>query len=215
MDAETWFSADEAVAVGLADEAMPMKPTKGEQAEEPAAVGAVMNRTWDLSMYRYAGREHAPQPAVAVAGQRITAELLNGITNTAPAPEPVSTPPEPLVVDFSALSTNEVFLDMVRDLVRQEITSAASPAAEDNGAQPDDSPAAPEGPGEEQQITDEDAEAPPVEQHVPEEIPPDDGDTVTETYDQADDTNPFVGLLHAPTSPGADDVFAHLKEGGW
>jgi ATP-dependent protease ClpP protease subunit len=86
MKAETWFLADEAVAAGLADEAMPL-PTKedgdgeGEEEEEPDEDGeeeeqaeelesrhplaALMNRAWDLSVFRYAGRDQAPAPAVA------------------------------------------------------------------------------------------------------------------------------------------------------
>lgn len=89
MAAETWFTAEEAVAVGLADEAMPMRPKKGEDAEEPASAMANMARSWDLSMYTYAGRENAPAPVIAaevplvVAGARLTAEMVNGLQPTA------------------------------------------------------------------------------------------------------------------------------------
>lgn len=64
MAAETWFTAKEAVAIGLADEAMPMRPKKGEDAEEPATATARMQHAWDLSMYQYAGREKAPAPVI-------------------------------------------------------------------------------------------------------------------------------------------------------
>jgi len=65
MDAETWFTADEAVAVGLADEAMPMKPQKQDADDTPVGVPSnVMNRSWDLSMYHFAGREAAPAPVI-------------------------------------------------------------------------------------------------------------------------------------------------------
>lgn len=66
MDAETWFTAEEAVAAGLADEAMPMKPKQDddEPASAPASAMANMSRTWDLSMYNYAGRGKAPAPVI-------------------------------------------------------------------------------------------------------------------------------------------------------
>jgi ATP-dependent protease ClpP protease subunit len=51
MRAETWFSAQEAVAAGLADE------VRGTQAAQP------VNR-WDLSIFNYAGREAAPAPTI-------------------------------------------------------------------------------------------------------------------------------------------------------
>lgn len=60
MKAETWYSADEAVAAGLADEVAPL-PAK-EEAEALAAVAK-----WDLSIYAYAGRDKAPAPAAPAA----------------------------------------------------------------------------------------------------------------------------------------------------
>ncbi len=66
MADETWFTAAEAVEAGLADEVMPMLPKKEEEPEKvPASASARMATTWDLSMYRYAGREQAPEPVVA------------------------------------------------------------------------------------------------------------------------------------------------------
>lgn len=55
MLAETWYTAEEAVAAGLADEMLP--PHKDEDDPAPAN-----QQTWDLSMFRYAGRENAPGP---------------------------------------------------------------------------------------------------------------------------------------------------------
>jgi len=67
MLAETWYSADEAVAAGLAD--------RVEQAQAPAE-----NR-FDLSVFTYAGRDQAPDPTAA----------------RQPAPEPTPEPaPEPV-----------------------------------------------------------------------------------------------------------------------
>lgn len=49
MARETWYSADEAVAAGLAD--------RTSTADVAASASA-----WDLSAYRYAGRDRAPAP---------------------------------------------------------------------------------------------------------------------------------------------------------
>ena len=50
MRAETWFSADETVAHGLADE------VAGREAKT--------SNDFDLSIFSYAGRDHAPAPVV-------------------------------------------------------------------------------------------------------------------------------------------------------
>ncbi|WP_413102224.1 head maturation protease, ClpP-related [Streptomyces sp. Inha503] len=66
MLAETWYSAKEAVAAGLADEVAEtrQRPDEGEP-NEPAPN---MAATWDLSIFRYTGRAEAPAPdAPAVA----------------------------------------------------------------------------------------------------------------------------------------------------
>lgn len=123
MADETWFTAEEAVAVGLADEAMPMKAPKKEAPLAPAE--ACMQRTWDLSMYAYPGRDYAPTPAIpqqAVPGQLITAGLLNGISNVAPAPEPKETPgtaPGTVTINFDLSS--ETFQQRLADLIRQTL----------------------------------------------------------------------------------------------
>lgn len=218
MAAETWFTAKEAVALGLADEAMPMKPKQPETV--PESPEARMHRSWDLSMYRYAGREKAPAPAAAkpVSGQRITDVILDGVdvtehvVNAAPVPET-----QRLTLTIDALLVDEMFLNTMREMVRQSLADAAPPFLpkkgegdeeeddedEDEKPKPDDSLA-----------TDPPDGKPPVspEATAPEEIPPDPAEH-TKTNDQADEWAPIVGLLHAPTSPSADDVFAQLKEG--
>lgn len=225
MDAETWFSAEEALAVGLADEVVPMR-AKSAPAEENEPVAAQMQRSWDLSMYHYPGRTLAPAPTIpqqVMPGQKVTAELLNGIRNEAPPAEPT-----PIVIDFKLLGSDQVFLDMIRDLVRKELAPAtpAEPAVEniqvvlggeghvDNGPEPvtdepvqaDDSPPAPENastppPDEDEEEEEEEGDEPPPF-------------TEDEPADEADDWNQIVGFLVSPvTSPGADDVFAKLKEG--
>jgi ATP-dependent protease ClpP protease subunit len=50
MVAETWYSADEAVAAGLADEVLGGKPAE--------------TNTWDLSIFNYSGRASAPEPVI-------------------------------------------------------------------------------------------------------------------------------------------------------
>lgn len=67
MKAETWFLADEAVEVGLADEARAApRPGDGDEGGASNALGRVSSVTaataWDLSAFRYAGRENAPSP---------------------------------------------------------------------------------------------------------------------------------------------------------
>jgi hypothetical protein len=52
MKAETWYSAEEAVKAGLADEV----------AKQPARRSEQMSNQWDLTMFRYAGRDQAPPP---------------------------------------------------------------------------------------------------------------------------------------------------------
>lgn len=65
MAAETWYSPEEAVEAGLADDVVPLKgkadadpATDGEKDE-----GEASNR-WDLAMYTYGSRSEAPDPAM-------------------------------------------------------------------------------------------------------------------------------------------------------
>jgi ATP-dependent protease ClpP protease subunit len=76
MRGETWFSADEAVAAGLADE---VAPRRNEEDSPPQVANA-----WDLSRFRYAGRSAAPAPVVAMAAAAQTppAEPAAGPTET-------------------------------------------------------------------------------------------------------------------------------------
>lgn len=242
MAAETWFTAKEAVALGLADEAMPMKPKSTETA--PESTEARMHRSWDLSMYRYAGREQAPAPIAS--GFQVAASMADGLRKIADTTKPVvraeAEPVKAVTIDLNLLSTDETFLNIIRDLVRQSLADAAPPflpkkgegdeeedddedeEEAENASDDDPTDAAPHEPVTARSPRAEVVPVPPEglaagEGNPPLEHPVDTGighDTVesTETYDKADDTNPFVGLLHAPTtSSSADDVFAHLKEG--
>ena len=79
MRAETWYTAEEAVAAGLADVAV-----GGQDTEKARALMSAV----DLSLFRYAGRAEAPAPHVPhEAG---TAALAS-----APAPVSIKPPAEP------------------------------------------------------------------------------------------------------------------------
>jgi ATP-dependent protease ClpP protease subunit len=72
MDAETWYTADEAVAAGLAD------MTIVETIKFPQMARASL----DLSRFKYAGREAAPAPTIMARNQtpqpQVEAEVPNG-----------------------------------------------------------------------------------------------------------------------------------------
>lgn len=61
MLAETWFSAEEAVEIGLADKLAP-KPTKREESDVEDVLTA---RPWDLSGFKHSSRRTAGAPALA------------------------------------------------------------------------------------------------------------------------------------------------------
>lgn len=236
MDAETWFTAEEALTVGLADEVVPMR-AKAAAVEQSETVDARMQRTWDLSMYQHAGRTNAPAPKIPLQvtpGQRITAELFQDVHAAAAATQPPSADPGKTVVDATDADTR--LLDLIRAAVRQELES---PDLLDSLRAHLD---APSGSGEErvddaadEDVTDTDAadditdEQPPADDSPPEATdasppPPDEeeeeeGDEPPpgeedEPADEADTWDQVVGFLVSPaTSPGADDVFAQLKEG--
>lgn len=224
MADETWFTAEEALAVGLADEVVPMRSKTPAPTEEPATAEARMHKSWDLSMYRYAGRAQAPAPnspfakgGLVTSGQTVTSVFLNGIDvsdhlSEVPQPEPVKA----VTIDLNLLSTDETFLGIIRDLVRQSLADAAPPFlpkkgegdGEDDDEDEDDEEEEAENASDEEPSNE--APVPEDPGSPPEEIPP---DHTTETHNQADDWAPIVGFFHAPTSPSADDVFAQLKEG--
>ncbi|MFD3917127.1 head maturation protease, ClpP-related [Streptomyces sp. NPDC058603] len=102
MRAESWYLAQEAVDAGLADEVLPARK-EAEPEPEP-----VMANRWDLSVFRYAGREAAPapQPLAAAeppslmftAGSVITEEMVAllraSVTDEPSEPEPVEAAPQ-------------------------------------------------------------------------------------------------------------------------
>lgn len=63
MDAETWYTADEAVAAGLADLVLV------ETVKETAMASYTRPDAFDLSKFRYPGRQAAPAPQIAARAQ--------------------------------------------------------------------------------------------------------------------------------------------------
>lgn len=130
MSAETWFTADEAVEAGLADEVMPMKPAKQDSEPAPASAMAKMQRTWDLSMYQYAGRDKAPEPVIKspaaelakdtpfATGGVLTAQAQQNMTNAATTP---SADPHTIQFAFNSEEFAAALTDMVRKVVRAEL----------------------------------------------------------------------------------------------
>ncbi len=218
MKAETWYTADEAVEAGLADEVMPL-PRRQEETEASTSVHTRMTAAWDLTAYRYAGRDKAPMPIAAQLTEEDPA-----VEDTAPAePVEVETKPVHASVIAGVFDDTDAFFAHLRELVREEIANAFPPppeeeeeddedpedangedpeAASDPEADPDENPFAQAEPA----VTDSE---PPPEPSAGD--PP--GDTPAEPHDEADPWNSRIGLFHAPTSPSADDVFAQLKEG--
>ena len=81
--AETWYSPEEALAAGLIDEAIPMR-RRGEEPVEPTPPAEPeMRNSWDLSVFRYAGREHAPAPQVSASAAPVAEPTAAGVTLTA------------------------------------------------------------------------------------------------------------------------------------
>lgn len=90
MATETWFSADEAKAVGLVDEVVASPPIKG-----------MPRNTWDLSIFNFAGRAAAPDPLAVVLADSAPIEPVEeeptvGVVED-PAVEPEPVVEEPLV----------------------------------------------------------------------------------------------------------------------
>lgn len=223
MAAETWFTAEEAVEVGLADEVVPMRPAKEEQAPAASTSSAVMNRTWDLSMFRYAGRDNAPAPSAVL--NRATQE------QTPVTEEPA---PEETVEDSAA---TETIANMTRDdlvaLIREVVVTAMAPIEPGNDPTPDPPAPAPEPepeppapepvpepapepananstePADEPDAAPEDASK--SKKKLPPFLQPDEDEEEEDDDDPEDAWNGIVARLTAP-SPSADDVFMSLKE---
>lgn len=98
MDDESWYTASEAVKAGLADDAK-----KGKKNDKP-------QNNWDLSVYMYAGREHAPAPKMfnIVKEPGVTAPnntQTGAQPPTPPAPPALPQPPAPPVAPVAQPAT--------------------------------------------------------------------------------------------------------------
>lgn len=203
MADETWFTAEEAVSVGLADEVMPMAPKKEEAAPASAGVdtSSLMNRTWDLSMYRFAGRDNAPVPAVTVT---------NEVVVEAEPEDETETPANVL----SAM-TSEELVALIRDTIRAELAAQTS---EEPPVEPEASAPPPEEDPEDASSEDPEASDPEdADKKLPPFLQPDEDEEEDEEPDDELPVEPedvwasLVDRLTDP-SPSADDVFNSLKE---
>lgn len=109
MRVESWYSAEEAVAAGLADSVGTPQPLSGEgvllgeeeEAEHAAApiedaLKGWPTDAWDLSGFTYPGRDAAPAPVLPTAHAE-EAEELAAPESVSAAPEPTETPLTPAV----------------------------------------------------------------------------------------------------------------------
>jgi ATP-dependent protease ClpP protease subunit len=87
MTAETWYTAAEAVAAGLADEVVASSTqTSTDDNSSPTTVPTAQ---WDLSVFRYVGRDAAPEPVLTA--RAVVEEPAAG---TEPHAEPAAMAPE-------------------------------------------------------------------------------------------------------------------------
>ncbi|MEV3857733.1 head maturation protease, ClpP-related [Streptomyces sp. NPDC050095] len=117
MRAESWYLPDDAVAAGLADEAL-ATPRTGEPVEQPDEDEPDMARAWDLNAYGYAGPAQPERPK--------------------PGPPPAA--PEDEVVLTAALgdTLGEEIVAMVRRAVAESQAAPEQPAPEpEQSAEPE------------------------------------------------------------------------------
>lgn len=228
MKAETWYTADEAVKAGLADEVMEI-PKKGDDgtsaAAESASVYARMQATYDLSAFKYAGREAAPAP---------TAHAPGGIVNMAEEPVAALADGESVIrlsIKDALLTAlvDEHVVEMMRSAIKAAMPPPPEEEVEDAAAEPEVEDAAEEVEDAAEEVEDETVEEPEAAADPPEpedaakkKLPPwlkedddeksDDDDSKKSTKNSADDWGQLIAGLATP-SPSADDVFNTLKEG--
>lgn len=146
MKGEQWYTADEAVEAGLADEVAPL--AKKQKADEPEA--AVENR-WNLSFYNFDGRDSAPAPKAVVTAEPVAGPVdyvtlatavikalredreTNGVyLHTTPADRIVvhgGPNPQPDPVDDDETEVEATTDDDEPDTTEQPPAAAAAPAA--------------------------------------------------------------------------------------
>lgn len=159
MLAETWFSGEEAVEAGLADEMAPAPPKRGDDPDEDPEEGEepepeeepdedepdkdpeALRRSHDLSRFRFPGRDAAPPPAPAFAtGGVVTPTPLVGEQG----PEPVAVPAGTVITPATTTAGTGVtvhFRDGAPDLdavIAAEVKAAITPKPPPEPAAPDE-----------------------------------------------------------------------------
>lgn len=128
MQAETWYSAEEAVAAGLADEVAPAPRRKEPEPQAPAARAEQLIR----AAFRYKDREHAPEPVLkAQAEQPATSGVVEGGTDcvtTTPTAE-LRGEHGPELVDLHIDGQQIAAAVVAQLLTNQETAPAETPAA--------------------------------------------------------------------------------------
>jgi hypothetical protein len=211
MVAETWYTAEEAVKAGLADE---VAQRQGETA--PAAATARMDNSWDLSIYRYAGREKAPAPAA-------TGGVVKNVASIGEVAPVETLPPSALTTSIAA-ALGEEFVAALRASVQAEFAAPTEPvpvdpvpvpAVEAEPEQPSEpEPAAePEDPAATAPEVEPDPVAP-VEPTAPEPVVPDPEPVVDpEPAPEPTPINAWAAAIAHLTTPAPDPwsaAFAHL-----
>jgi len=135
MQAETWYSADEAVAAGLADEVAKL-PAK----EEAAAARAVAQ--WDLSVFRHAGRENAPAPTVLQPAQPSTPVSVSPPAEPQVPAEPGEPEPVTPLVPLDMAALRAAIRDGMDVAARDAPAPEPAPVAAAAAPLPDPEPAA-------------------------------------------------------------------------
>jgi ATP-dependent protease ClpP protease subunit len=117
MRGESWFSAEEAVAVGLADE---VGQRRNDDGPDP-----VVTNSWDLTRFRYPGRTAAPAPVLAI--QTPPAEPAAGPQETQEG-DTMSTLTEGLRERLGIADDAELDDDALLDAVDQALAERAEPS---------------------------------------------------------------------------------------
>ncbi|MGW1463848.1 head maturation protease, ClpP-related [Streptomyces sp. NPDC002308] len=123
MRAESWYLAEEAIAAGLADEVLPAR----RPAEEPEPT---MSNSWDLSVFRYAGRTEAPAPAATAVPDR-----------PVPTPPPAAEPPATVLTFPVGAALGEQLVEAIRASVRTPVEPEPADPEPTTTPEPEPAPA--------------------------------------------------------------------------
>lgn len=110
MTAETWYTAEEAVEAGLADEVSSSSRT--------STSANSLENSWDLSVFRYASRAEAPAPVLA------NTAMVEQPSEAAPVPRPES------VATTEAVPAAEVEQQPEAEVAEAEVDTDQTPLAE-------------------------------------------------------------------------------------